>query len=146
MKEYKESIEEYRRIGNNFGAEEAEWFLNNGEIKNGTVKIVEYPGEIPWGPVASETAKTEDKQYLFVAYFKGPVYRYDKPKDKHSIIFDAASKYDWVDSLKWDGKRLMMKCRDLSEPGENYEFNNAKNTLKKKMPHRNIFQAYVEGL
>lgn len=130
MDDYKNSTEEYRRNGDSGGAEWAEWLANNGELKSGMVKIVEYPGKIPWGPVASETARAEDKRYLFAAYFKGPVYRYDKAKDKHAVIFAPESKYDWADLLKWDGKRLMIKCRDVGVVGDSFEFDNATNNLK----------------
>ena len=143
LKEYPKAIEEYNRAGELGSSEEAEWFLNNDGIKNGAVKVVEYPGKIPY--TSSEVTRAEDKRYLFVSYLKGPVYRYDKANDEHAVIY-ALGRYDWVDSLKWDGKRLVMKCLDSGEPGDNFEFNNATNTLKKKTTHRNIFRAYVEGL
>ena len=129
LKEYPQAISEYKKAGHLGGAEEVEWFLNNEGVKNKPLKIAEYPGKIPCE--ASETAKTEDGQYLFVAYFKGSVYRYDKARDKHAVIY-APGRYDWVDLLKWDGKRLVMKCRDVGEPGDSFEFDNDTNVLSEK--------------
>lgn len=129
--EYQKAVEEYRKVGDVGSVENAEWFLNNGEIKNGTVKIVEYPGEIPYGEDFL-AAQAQDKQYLFASFFKGPIYRYDKANKKHAIIFAPAWNYDWVDSLKWDGKRLVMKCRDMGKSvGDSFEFDNSTSSLRK---------------
>ena len=110
LNEYKEAIDEYRKIGDSGGVEEVEWYLNNEGIKNGAVKIMDYPGKISYG--ASEAARAEDGQYLFVSYFKGPIYRYNKTNDKHAVIYAPPTEYDWCDSLKWDGKRLLISLRD----------------------------------
>ena len=108
------------------GAEDAEWFLNNGEIKNGIVKIKEYSGKNPSNGT-TESAVVEDEQYLFVSYFKGSVYRYDKTNDKHAVIYAPEFQYDWVDSLKWDGQRLTIGLRDNAGV---FEFENATNILR----------------
>lgn len=126
LKEYPQAILEYKKAGHFGGAEEVEWVLNNGEAKNGPLKIVEYPGKIIFD--ASEAARIEDGKYLFVSYFKGPVYRYDKANDSHAVIY-APDRYDWVDFLDWDGEKLIIIERDGAGA---FEFDNKTNTLIEK--------------
>jgi len=126
LKDYKKAIEEYRKIGDSGGAEEVEWYLNNEGIENGVVKVVEYPGEIQYGSTGDQ--KAEDAKYLFESYFKGPIYRYDKANNKHAVIYAPPTQYDWCDSLKWDGKRLLIDLRD--DAGQ-FEYDNVTNSLRK---------------
>ena len=111
-KQYEKALEEYRNMKDREGIELAEWFISNKEIKNGVVKIKEYLGKIPC--TASEITRTKNKEYLFVAYFKGPVYRYDNKKRMHAIIFAPEDKYDWCDALAFDGRNLIIKLRDYA--------------------------------
>lgn len=107
---YEKALEEFRNIKDQAGIELAEWFINNKGIKNGVIKIKDYTGRIPWK--SSEITKAENKQYLFVAYFKGPVYKYDKKKKMHALIYAPLSQYDWCDALAFDGESLVIKLRD----------------------------------
>lgn len=110
MQKYDKALKEFRNIKDQEGVELVEWFISNGGIKNGLVKIKEYPGKIPWD--SSEITKVEDKNYLFISYFKGPVYRYDKKSKKHAIIYAPEDEYDWCDALASDGRNLVIKLRD----------------------------------
>ena len=107
---YDKALEEFKNVNNQEGVELAEWFVNNDGIKNGPVKINEYPGKIPCS--ASKTAKAEDGNYKFAAYFKGPIYRYDKKSKKHAIIYAPEDKYDWCNALAFDGSNVVIKLRD----------------------------------
>lgn len=108
--QYEKALKEFRKNKDPSGIELAEWFINNKGIKNGVVKIIEYPGKIQYG--ASEIAKTENRQFLFMAYFKGPIYRYDKRKKVHAIIYAPNDKYDWCDALAFNGENLVIQLRD----------------------------------
>ena len=56
-----------------------------------------------------------------MAYFKGSVYRYDRLKRTHAIIYAPEDKYDWCDSLQFNGRQLVISLRD--EAGM-FEFDN----------------------
>lgn len=124
---YEKAFEAYRNIGETMAAEESEWLMNNGEIKSGEVKVEEYAGKIPPGP--TEITRAEDAKYLFVSYFKGAVYRYDKAHDRHAVIFSPSDEYAWVEVLQWDGRRLTMALRGRAGV---FEFENAVNQLRDK--------------
>ncbi|HAJ57213.1 MAG TPA: hypothetical protein DCL35_05530 [Candidatus Omnitrophica bacterium] len=108
--EYNRAYEEFKGINDKGGLELAEWFINNKGIKNDRVVIKEYDGAIPCA--ASEIARIENGRYIFVAYFKGPVYRYDKDKKQHALIYAPESQYDWPDELQLDDGNLTIKLRD----------------------------------
>ncbi|MDP1854236.1 MAG: hypothetical protein Q8L26_08570, partial [Candidatus Omnitrophota bacterium] len=110
--QYEKALEEFKKNKDLVGIELAEWFISSKGIKNGIVKIKDYPGRIPWK--SSEITKAEDKNYLFVAYFKGPIYRYDKRKKTHAIIYAPDDKYDWCDALAFDGENLVIKLRNAA--------------------------------
>ena len=117
---YEHAYEEFKVIHNQAGMELAEWFINNKGLQDaGKVNIVEYDGEITCE--ASETARVENDRYLFVAYFKGPVYRYDKLIRKHMLIYAPRDKYDWCDYLSFNGRQLVIRLRD--DAGQ-FEFDN----------------------
>lgn len=152
LNEYKKAIEEYRKIGDSGRVEEVEWYSNNEGInispekwtqqsfEGGVAKVVEYPGKIPYDQWAQfEEARAEDAKYLFVSIWKGPIYRYDKANDKHAVIYCSFTKYDRRDSLKWDGKRLLI---GLSDNAGQFEFDNSTNSLR-KIP--NVEKVYKHG-
>lgn len=107
---YDHAYEEFRAIHDQAGMELAEWFLYNKGIKNGVVSIREYSGRIPWED--SETARVVEEFQSFVAYFKGPVYRYDRRTKTHAIIYAPEDKYNWCDSLRFNGRQLVISLRD----------------------------------
>ena len=111
--QYDKALEEFKSIKDQYGIELSEWVINNKRIKNGIVKIKEYEGIIPCD--ASENAKIENDRYRFVAYFKGPVYRYDKLKNLHALIFKPASQYDWYDELKLENEKLIIGSSDNAD-------------------------------
>lgn len=106
---YDKALEEFSEIKYQHGIELAEWFISNAGIKNGIVRIKEYPGRIPCK--ASENTRAEDRNYLFVSYFKDAIYRYDKKRNKHAIIYAPEDNYEWCDALAFDGKELVIKLR-----------------------------------
>lgn len=106
---HEKALEEFRSLKCQWGIELAECLINNSGIKNGRVNIKEYHGKIHFP--ASITAITKDRNYLFIAYFKGPVYRYDRTKRKHAIIYMPKDKYDWCDALAFNGNELIIKLR-----------------------------------
>lgn len=141
LNKYPEAITEYRRIGDNRGAEVIEWYSNNRDVEGNASKIVEYSGEIPCQG-ASQTTSAEDKRYRFVSCsVKGPayanilVYRYDKTNNKHAVIFVPAGMYVRCDSLKWDGKILTITLRSWESRDEPFifEFDNDTGRLKEKL-------------
>ena len=108
--QYEKASEEYRSLKCPWGIELSEWLVNNSGIKNSRVKIREYHGRIHFP--AGMTAITKDRNWLFIAYFKGPIYRYDKRKRVHAIIYAPDDKYDWCDALAFNGENLVIKLRD----------------------------------
>lgn len=108
---YRKALREFTSLNSQSGIELSEWFINNKGLRHsGEVKIVEYDGEIPSG--ASELARAENERYAFAAYFKGPVYRYDKLIKKHALIYAPKDKYDWCDKLEIEGSKVIIHLRD----------------------------------
>lgn len=141
LNKYQEAIKEYRRFGDNRGAEAIEWYANNKGVEGDAFKIVEYSGEIPCKG-ESQTISTEDKRYRFVscsvkglAYSHILLYRYDKTNKKHAVIFAPAGMYTKCDSLKWDGKNLTITLRSWESRDEPFifEFDNDTGRLKEKI-------------
>ena len=121
---YNKAYEEFKGINDQGGLELTEWFINNEGIKSGILNIKKHEGEISYG--ASETARIEDDRYLFVAYFKGPVYRYDKDKKQHALIYAPEFDYDWPDELQLNDGNLTIKLRD---DAGTFIFNNVTNEI-----------------
>ncbi|MBA7503862.1 hypothetical protein ES706_02483 [subsurface metagenome] len=107
---YEKALQEFKLINYQDGIERAEWFINNAGITSGYVKIHEYPGRISY--TASENDRAGNKHYLFVAYFRGGIYRYDRQKDTHAIIYIPQDSYNWCEDLKFDGRYLTIKRRN----------------------------------
>ena len=122
---YERALEEFRRLNAQSGIDLTELFITNRPLlHSGKVNVVESDGEIPAD--ASETARVENERYLFVAYFKGPIYRYDKLTKKHALIYAPKVKYDWCEKLVFNGKPLIIRLRD--DAGM-YAFNNERNEI-----------------
>ena len=123
---YKKALQEFEAINNQAGVELAEWFINNRHLSHaGRVNVVEYDGDLSQAS-ASETARAENERYVFIAYFKGPVYRYDKLTKNHALIYAPKDKYDWCDKLEVEGNKVIIHLRD--EAGT-YAFDNEKNEI-----------------
>ncbi|MFH2145389.1 MAG: hypothetical protein ABII75_05085 [Candidatus Omnitrophota bacterium] len=118
---YQKALEEFKNIDYQQGMELAEWFINNKGIKDGVVNIKEYPG--PFEDDMAEV-KAEDNRYVFAAYFKGPVYRYDKMNNLHAIIYAPECQYDWCNQLEFKEGKLFIKLRDIGTPGARFVFDN----------------------
>jgi len=127
---YNKALEEFKNMNCQSGIELTEWFISNKGIKNGVVKVKEYPGHIPYE--ASETARIEDNLYAFIAYFKGPIYRYNKVKNLHAIIYAPNWQYDWCDALNFENGKLTIKLRDCGEAGDTFIFDNSTQEIYKK--------------
>jgi len=106
LKDYEKARAEYRESGNDAEAEKMEWYLANEEVRDGPLQLQTHPGDIRFSGI--ETARAEDERYLFTAYFKGPVYRYDKVRQEHAVIWYPADASDWSDSLEWNGENLLI--------------------------------------
>jgi len=120
--EYKKALNEFKKIKNQTGVELTEWAIENKGIKNGKLKIKEYLGKIPCE--ATELAKTENDRYLFVSYYKGSVYRYDKANNLHALVYAPDSQYDWCNHLDFKDGKLFIKLRDWGDPGAKFVFDN----------------------
>jgi len=127
---YDKALEEFKNMNHQHGIELTEWFINNEGIENGVVNIKEYPGPIPCK--AGETARIENNLYAFVAYFKGPIYRYNRVRNLHTIIYVPGWKYDWCDTLNFENGKLTIKLRDIAEVGDTFIFDNATQEIYKK--------------
>ncbi len=123
--QYGKALKELNDIKDQSGVELVEWVVNNSGIKNGIVKIKEYKGKIP--DESSEGAKIENDRYLFISYFKGPVYRYDKLKNLHALIYAPGSQYDWCDDLKLQNGKLVIRLGDID--GTSFVFDNTTHKL-----------------
>ncbi|MCP4649643.1 MAG: hypothetical protein GY853_06130 [PVC group bacterium] len=120
--EYQNAMKAFKKIKDQRGFEHSEWRSNNKGVKNGKVEIVEYPGNIP--DESTKLAKIENDRYLFVSYFRGPIYRYDKVENLHAIVYMPDSSYDWCDNLNFKDGKLFIKLRDCGEPGAKFVFDN----------------------
>lgn len=106
LKDYEKARAEYRESGNEADAEKMEWYLANEEVRDGPLRLQTHPGDVRFSGI--ETARAEDARYLFTAYFKGPVYRYDKVRQEHAVIWYPPDVSDWSDSLEWNGENLLI--------------------------------------
>ncbi len=121
--EFEKALHEAEIVNDNTWVELLTWFIENGVLKD-IIKIKEFPGRIPFN--ASVTARLEDEHCIFVGFHKGPIYRYDKIKNTHAIIYASYDEYDWPESFEWDGENLYVKLTENS-----IIFNNKTNCLNK---------------
>ncbi len=127
--DYKTALKEFKKINNQWGIEIAEWFIYNDRGKLGDIKVKEHPGQIPC--IATEITRTETDRYIFISYFKGPIYRYDKNKKSHALIYHPSA-YDWCDGLEFRNEKLFIKLRDLGAAKDNiFVFDNKNNKIDK---------------
>lgn len=117
--QYEKALKEYQSFNFLPGIESAEWFIHNKGTTHGEITVKEYPGDIACR--ASETARAEDARYLFRAFFKDGVYRYDKAKHTHALIYSFENRYNWCERLAFDGKALTI---GLIDDREEFIFNN----------------------
>lgn len=82
------------------------WHKENGALKDGSVSIHLYEGPGPFEPLPEGCL--DDGEYLWIAYFKGPVYGYIKSQNKHFIPYSPASIYAWVNCLVASARYLWM--------------------------------------
>ena len=109
--EFEKALREAEIINDCSWIELLTWFIENASLKD-IIRIKEFPGSIPFN--ASVTARAEDSCYIFVGFHKGPVYRYDKIKNTHAIIYASYDEYDWPESFEWDGETLHVKLTESS--------------------------------
>lgn len=82
------------------------WHKENGDLKDGSVSIHLHEGPGPFEPLPEGCL--DDGEYLWIAYFKGPVYGYIKSQNKHFIPYSPASIYGWVNCLVASSRYLWM--------------------------------------
>lgn len=75
------------------------WRRKNGaDFAEGKVVIQEFPGKIP--PSGGSTACViDDGAFVWVSFFKGAVFAYNKARDVHFVVFKPESDYGWRRSL-----------------------------------------------
>ncbi|MCP4649609.1 MAG: hypothetical protein GY853_05960 [PVC group bacterium] len=127
--EYQKAMQGFKKIKEQGGFELSEWRMKNKGVKNGKIKITEYLGKIPCE--STELDEIENDRYLIASYFRGPVYRYDKVKDRHAIVYMPDNSYDWCEDLKFKDGKLFIKLRDTGEPGEKFIFDNTTHKISK---------------
>lgn len=115
---YRKALEFFTRTQDFCRAEEALWLLEHADLTPPYhVRGQEFPGAIPC--TSSETARLETPRYTFIAFFKGPLYRYDKQRNAHAIIFKDPVDYNYTRTLAWKDPYLEFK----TEKGKQYRFN-----------------------
>ena len=100
------ALTEYSRARDQYGIEDIVWRLRNRRGPSARVQITEYAGPVPEGGAIAATA--ENKRFKFIAYFKGPVFRYDKASRRHAVLLAPVDHYGWSDSLRLTGRTLRM--------------------------------------
>ncbi len=99
-REYGRAFDFFSRVGDACGIEMSVWLLGHIHLTPPyTVLAQEYPGPIP--PCNSEETRLETPHYRFVAYLKGPVYRYDKTLNTHSILWVSDDRQIWGKVFLW---------------------------------------------
>lgn len=80
------------------------WFANNGPLKNGTIRLREYPGTVNcWTRVAAEVI---DGDVIWKAYENGPVFGYDRTQNVRYIVYAPESMNRWAKALVADDRFL----------------------------------------
>jgi hypothetical protein len=80
------------------------WHKENGTKQSGAVRIHYYQGQPECG--ATVVAKLRTATIHWVSFFKGPVYGYERLKDRHFIAYSSAWSYNWATCFAFDGKTL----------------------------------------
>jgi hypothetical protein len=69
------------------------WYMDNGFLKTGGVKVRRFPGPPSFG--ASLVARYLDGDIEWYAYFKGPVMGHDLSRNEHFVIYGPQTMYHW---------------------------------------------------
>lgn len=85
------------------------WHKDNGDLKTGPVTIRYYDG-FP-AHLSSVIAEVEDQNFIWTAYFKGPVVGYLKKEKKHFIPYCPSYIYHWPLCLYFTGRFLFIGTR-----------------------------------
>jgi hypothetical protein len=87
------------------------WHKENGKTTSGQIKTHDYQGHPRYG--ASVAATFDTGTVLWLSFFKGPLFGYDRLTDKHFIAYSPAWFYNWAKCLAFDGERLWfgVHCR-----------------------------------
>jgi hypothetical protein len=98
------------------------WHKENGKKLSGAVRVHYYHGKPDCR--ASVAATLNVGALSWMSFFKGPVYGYERLKDRHFIAYSSAWSYNWATCLAFDGKTLWfgLHMRDglmSFSPGEN---------------------------
>lgn len=119
MARYKEAAREFRLAGRTLAAAEVDWLVRNPDLHGGGMPKLHFiPGRLPIEELATaETVTANDR--TFVSEFKGSVFLDDVEHDRHAVIFVFESSYDWVSSLKFDGKTL---TGEIHTTGGHFEY------------------------
>jgi len=80
------------------------WHKENGTKQSGKVRTYYYQGQPECG--ATVIAKLRTSTMNWVSFFKGPVYGYERLKDRHFIAYSSAWSYNWATCFAFDGKTL----------------------------------------
>jgi hypothetical protein len=72
----------------------ARWHFENGERKEGSIKLHFYRGRPVYGASISQQLTGGGVEWL--VFFKGPVFGYNEDRDQHFIAFSPAWTYNWI--------------------------------------------------
>jgi hypothetical protein len=96
LRAFDERMKRTRLMGGISLAEESPdflWYMDNGFLKNGRVKIRRFKGPPRFG--ASVPDRYKDGEVEWYAFFKGPVIGYDLSRDEHFVIYGPSTMYHW---------------------------------------------------
>jgi hypothetical protein len=104
--------------------EQTLWQQSQGaEFKGGIVRINEFPGKIPKG--GSINCEVEDAEFIWISFFKGGVFAYNKKRNVHFVVWVPDSPYDATGELT-SGEQYLW----LGEPGNGAQiFDKQEHTL-----------------
>ncbi|MFP4382098.1 MAG: hypothetical protein ACLFUS_16475 [Candidatus Sumerlaeia bacterium] len=103
------------------------WKKDNGEVKNGPIKIRKYKKPLP--ELGSEEDKIEMNGVIYRAHFKAGVIAEDKKTGEEWVVYHPRSKYSWPQVLAQYKDWLIIGTR-----GEGVVYIHTKDNWMKRVP------------
>ena len=82
------------------------WFVQ------GKVNVHRYDGLPVYGDGSKEELETERTKWI--AYFKGPLFKVDKERNKHYIVYSPLNRYEWAKTMVGNDEVLFYGCHCVS--------------------------------
>lgn len=99
----------YYEEENSYDKAVRDWIRSNGKgFYKGKVKIYEFPGKIPESG-ASIGCKVDDGEFIWLSYFKGALFGYNKSRDVYFVVYVPWTAYDWIRSMVSGKQYLWLK-------------------------------------